>query len=525
MSQAKKLFDRPASTTTNREGYRAFSRSVEEEYVQLLVTNTFANTFYADNQQLIAEAHSMHEMMLELDPEFMAQALVYARNEGFMRLQPLYGLAVLSKARPDLFAAVFDRVVRIPSDLADFLTILRGMGRGQGGRAVKRQVARFLGGVSEYWALKYNGRGRGYSLGDMIATSHPKPVNEQQRQLYRYLCGQETDVSAFTQLGALERLKHAKTDDERIEHIRAGKLPYETVTSALQPSKRVWIELMQQMPAFALLRHLNTLDRQGVFSSVSTRKMRKIKTHQLDYVRRRLHDTEALRKAKILPMRFARAYREVELPELREILAEAVDLTFNNLPSMPGRTAIFLDISGSMSGEYLETGSIFAIALYKKTSGNSLFWTFDTMVEDAKPSRDESILKQAARIHARGGTNTGAPVRELIRQKYKVDQIIMITDEQQNSGSPFYTELQTYRHSVNRDAKAFMIDIAPYRSAMAPPGDLNTFYIYGWSDTVLSFISQMSKGLKGMVGKIQQIELQSKKEDELVIESNSEMQE
>ncbi|GGJ08514.1 TROVE domain-containing protein [Paenibacillus hunanensis] len=509
MSQAKKLFDRPTPSISNREGYKAYNRSVEEEYIQLLMTNTFANTFYADSNQLIAEARSMHEMMLELDAEFMARALVFARNEGFMRMQPLFGLALLSKARPDLFAAVFDRVVRIPSDLADFLTILRGMGRGQGGRAVKRQVNRFLAGVSEYWALKYNGRGRGFSLGDVIATAHPKPQNEQQRQLYRYLCGQNADLTGFPQLQALEQLKQAKTDEERLQQIRAGKLPYETVTSTLQPSRRVWIELMQQMPAFALLRHLNALHRQGVFNGTGTHKARKLKTQHIDYIRSRLHDIEALRKAKILPFRFARAYREMELPELRDILAEAVELSFNNLPSMPGRTAIFLDISGSMSGEYLQTGSIFALALYKKTSGNSLFWTFDTLVQDACPSHNESIMKQAERIHARGGTDTGAPVRELIRQKYKVDQIIMITDEQQNTGSPFYRELQTYRHSVNRDAKAFIIDIAPYRSAMTPPEDLNTFYVYGWSDTVLSFIAQASRGFGGMVKTVQQIELEA----------------
>ncbi len=512
MSQAKKLFDSAAATTYNREGFQAYNRSVEEEYVQLLLTNTFANTFYADQQQLIAEARSMHELMLELDAEFMARALVFARNKGFMRLQPLYGLALLSKARPDLFAAVFTRVVRIPSDLADFLTILRGLGRGQGGRAVKRQVTRFLGGVSEYWALKYNGRGRGFSLGDAIATAHPKPHNEQQRALYRYLCGQEADLSQLPQLHALECFKRATTDDERIRYIRAGKLPYETVTSTVQPSKRLWIELMQQMPAFALLRHLNTLHRQGVFTSSGTHKARKLKTEQLDYVRRRLHDTEALRKAKILPFRFAHAYYEVELPELRAILAEAVDLTFHNVPSLPGRTAIFLDISGSMTGEYLQTGSIFALALYKKTSGNSLFWTFDTLVQDVHPSRDESIMKQAERIRARGGTDTGAPVRELIRQKYKVDQIIMITDEQQNTGSPFYRELQTYRQSVNRDAKAFIIDIAPYRSTMTPPDDLRTFYIYGWSDTVLSFIAHTSRGFGGMVNAVQQVELESQEE-------------
>jgi len=489
MSHAKKLFGSGIAVTTNKEGFVAYNRSIEEEYLQLLLTNTFSNTFYANSQELLAEAQSIHQGMVELNPEFMAKALVFARNEGFMRLQPLYGLAVLSGAHPDLFASIFQQVVRIPSDLADFLTILRGMRRGQGGRAVKRQVALFLGRITEYWAMKYNGRGRGFSLGDAIATAHPKPTTLRQQALYRYLRGQETNLALLPQIEALEKLKNANDDNERIRLIQEGKLPYEVVTSAISPTRGIWQTLMKEMPAFALLRHLNTLDRHGVFS----------RKKNLKYVQERLTDAEALRKAKILPFRFAKAFAEVNHPDLRDTLREAVDLSFDNLPDVPGRTAIFLDISGSMTGEYLQTGSIFALALYKKTDGNSLFWLFDTLVEDAKPSRRDSIMSQAERIKARGGTNTGAPVRRLIEQGESVDQIIMITDEQQNTGSPFYQELVEYRRKINPHAKAFIVDIAPYQSSMVPPDDSNTFYIYGWSDTVLSFIAQSVQGYQGMV--------------------------
>ncbi|BFH11928.1 hypothetical protein J6TS7_37030 [Paenibacillus dendritiformis] len=70
-----------------------------------------------------------------------------------------------------------------------------------------------------------------------------------------------------------------------------------------------------------------------------------------------------------------------------------------------GGPAIFLDISGSMSGEYLRIGSVFALALYKQTQGSSLFWLFDTRVTDAKPSRKDCILsRQSAFVPAEGPT-------------------------------------------------------------------------------------------------------------------------
>ncbi|AEI45660.1 TROVE domain-containing protein [Paenibacillus mucilaginosus] len=496
MSHARKLFGRTRPHTYNHEGYAVHTRSLEEQYLQTLLTNTMGGTFYADGGELLEDAHRMHREMAQHDPQFMARALVFARSEGFMRLQPLYGLAVLSGIRPDLFARAFHGVVRIPSDLADFLTILRGLGRGQGGRAVKRQVNRFLSGVTEYWALKYNGRGRGYSLGDAIATAHPKPADEKQRTLFRYLRGKETDLSLLPQIAALEELKRAGSEAEQLHWIGEGRLPYETVTGAIQPTRAIWEALLYQMPQFALLRHLNALDRSGVFGS----------PEHLRYAVGRLTDREALERSRILPFRFAAAFRQVGHPELRDALRAAVDHTFDALPDLPGRTAVFLDISGSMNGEYLQTGSVFALALYKKTQGASIFWLFDTEVVDPRPSRYDSILGQAEQIHTRGGTDTGSPVRRLTREKQHVDRIIIITDEQQNSGSPFYRDLQAYRAKVNPEAQAFIVDIAPYRHAMVPPEDPRTFYIYGWSDTVLSYIAQASQGYGSMVERVATME-------------------
>jgi len=497
MSFARKLFANLKNAMQNREGFPAFARSAEEQYIQMLLTNSLGSTFYADRQQLLAEAAELHADMALRDPQWMAQAIVFARREGFMRLQPIYGLAVLSAHRPDLFARIFPQVVRIPSDLADFLTVLEGLGRGQGGRAVKRQVARFLNGLTEYWAVKYNGRGRGYSLGDAIATAHPKPADLRQQALFRYLRGLEANLALLPQVAALERLKQAASEAEQLACIERGKLPFETVTGAVKPTSAVWEALLRQMPAFALLRHLNALTRAGVFE----------KRENVAYAVGRLTDRDALRKARILPFRFAAAYREVEHPQLREALRQAVELTFDNLPELGGRTAIFLDVSGSMEGGYLQTGSIFALALYKQTSGNTIFWLFDTEVTDVRPSREASILSQAERIRAGGGTDAGAPLRKLLRERKVVDRIVMITDEQQNSGSAFYNELKAYRSSINPDAQAFIVDIAPYRQALVPPQDHRTFYIYGWSDTVLAYMAQAALGYNTLLERVAAVEL------------------
>lgn len=495
MSRAQKIFSAQIPNTANREGYPAYARSLEEQYVQTLLTNTIGNTFYADSETLLSEADALHDQMLEKNPNFVAKALIFARNRGLMRLQPIFGLAKLSSVSTELFARIFDNVVLIPSDLQDFMVILEGQGRGQGGRAVKRQVARFLNNVSEYWAIKYNGRGRGYSLGDIVKTVHPKPISDTQKAIFAYLVGKEYDKTQVPQISAYEALKKTTDVKEQIALIHEGKLPHEVVTGVVKPTKEIWNAILQQMPIFALLRNLNTLDRAGVLDE------------NREYITSVLNNPERLTKSKILPFRFVSAFQEVSKPWVKDVLRQSVELTFDNLPEIPGKTAVFLDVSGSMKGEYLQIGSVFAVALYKKTKGNGIFWTFDTRVYDPQPSMYDSILTQAERIKAGGGTDTGAPVEKLRKDNIYVDNIIIITDEQQNTGSPFYKELEKYRRSINPNTKAFVIDIAPYRSAMIPPTDKNAHYIYGWSETVLHYIAMSIKGYDNMIEDIDKIEI------------------
>ena len=75
----------------------------------------------------------------------------------------------------------------------------------------------------------------------------------------------------------------------------------------------------------------------------------------------------------------------------------------------------------------------------------------------------------------------------------------MITDEQQNSGNLFYRSILNYRGSINKNSKVFVIDISPYSNGSLPTDMKNAYYIHGWSDQVLKFISMASNGWTSMV--------------------------
>jgi len=502
MSHTKKLVEMYTQVvspdTTNREGFPAYSRPLEEQLLQVLMTNTLNNIFYASSEELLQETLEVHERVLKKNPEFFARALIYARNEGFMRLQPIVGLAKLAGESSDLFKRVFNRVILIPSDLQDFFTVLDGLGRGQGGQAIKKTVAKWLNEkLSEYWVIKYGSksRGRGFSLGDIVRVVHPKPAGEKQSSLFAYLRGGDWNEQLLSQVAVYEKFKRASTE-EKARLIMEGRLPHEVVTGAGGLDKNCWRALVPQLPTLALLRNLNTLSRHRVLDEAR------------ELITSKLTNEEVLRGTKIFPFQFLKAFKVIDNPWVRDVLRRSVEITAKNIPSIEGKTAIFLDISGSMLyGDFILIGAVFAFSLFKKTNGNCVFWLFNSLVYEAQPSLVDSILSQAERIRAYGGTNTGAPIELLTKKGIFVDNIVMITDEQQNEGNLFYKSLKRYRVKINKDAKCFIVDVSPYRSAVVPPSDVLTWCVYGWSDRVLHLIAFVNRGFGSIIEKVQEIRI------------------
>lgn len=523
MSRTLNLFNRDRNPyaeadSMNPEGFPSFKRSLEEAYLQVLLTNTVSGTFYASQSELLSETLQLHAQMASTDTDFMARALVYARSEGLMRLQPIVGLAYLAKADLDKFRKVFRQIIRTPGDLSDFVEIVRGgVAPGGMGRAIKSTVGDWMNGMSEYHAIKYGTGGQGYSLRDVLRVAHPKPETDKADSIFLWLTDREKWLASdekralATQIDAFERLKRLDVAEGQAaarEVISNGRLPYEVVTGVVKPDVATWEELMRQMPYMALLRHLNTLQRAEVLKNKDNAR----------YVADRLTNVEALKGARVLPFRLFTAYQmftAVDPAEwlVNEALADAMDAAFVNMPDLGGTICIAPDVSGSMSGRisgksktrYIDIAGIFSGALLK-ASPTALVLPFETRVVDVKLNARDTLMTTAetlARIGG-GGTAVSAPISHLLDKKIKVDTFIGITDNIEwavdgHGNQGFLPTWNTYKQKVAPEAKAFLITIAPYRHAVAPSNAEDIFYIYGWSDTVLKFITLSLEGVSGQV--------------------------
>lgn len=527
----RRLFrSRPAAyagaSGVNHEGFPTFTRSLQEQYLQTLLTNTLGHTFYASQGDNYAATLELHAKMMAQDPAWAARAIVYAREQGTMRIQPIVGLVFLSLADLALFRAIFDRVILTPGDLLDFVQIVRSKQIRPGlGRAVKDEVNRWLNGLTEYHAIKYGSDAAAkLSLRDVLRLTHPLPADELHDALFMYLTDRQKWRDGYgsripelmPQVHAVELLKRTDDAGEMRALIERGRLPYEVVTGVAKPDSATWDYLLRQMPYFALLRHINTLQRVGVLANDET----------VSYIVGRLTNKEALRKAKVLPFRLHAAWVAFEPTtegeqRIKAALEQALETAFANLPQLPGVVAIALDVSGSMSGtihhpskvRYIDVAAIFAGALLK-ASKRTVVLPFETGVVkvDLKPHLPLlQIVAQLASIGG-GGTAVSAPISELLKRRQVVDVFIGITDNiewaaDQYGGVGFLPTWRQYRKEVAPHARAFLITIAPYRQAVAPGDEPGVHFVYGWADHVPAYIAQTVNGYGGQVEAVQQVQV------------------
>ena len=563
--------------TVNFDNFPASTiSSLESKYVQLIMTNTITQTAYMSADALAEVSIKLHTEMFNANPEFMAKALVHARANGFMRTQPIIGLAILTNesyttGALTLSKKIFSLIIKTPGDLIDFVTMLpnvRKTGKGMG-LGIKKMVGSWLNNMSEYHAIKYGAdpalklkctkcgkvsdiKGKKdranhcdscysrytlqiqtqWGLKDILKTVRPVPVNPKQDSIFAYLMKSDKYtplMSLLPQIDKLEELKllakrlASKEIDEEtytiraVQAIEAGRLPYEIVSGIVSPTTAIWEYLAHQMPMRALMSNLNTLQRHGVLD----------KQENVNYVVSRLTDEAALEKAMLWPSTVVTAYQNVTNPRLKEALRAGIEISFRSVQHIPGRNAIFLDVSGSMNTDnfrHKKNGAVLGLAALRN-SPDAIFMCFDNYIYSPDVSSLDSIATNFGKIMATGGggTDIGQCISYMLgdpktRYDYSarnmqaktptvVDNIIILTDEQQNSGSPLIRKFKEYRSKVNKDARLFIIDVAPYDKRVAPEDTPGVYFIFGWSAQVLGYINAVLAGVGGQVDAINNMRL------------------
>jgi 60 kDa SS-A/Ro ribonucleoprotein len=492
----------PAADTRNEAGGVAYRLSPQQTLAQYVATGCMNATFYASAE---TQLDTVLSLCGRVKPEFVARTALYCRGEGAMKDLPALLCASLSVLSPGLMAEVFDRVIDSPKMLRNFVQIMRSgvCARKSMGTLPKRMVRQWLEARSDE-AIFVASVGRDPSLADIIRMAHPRPATKSREALYGYLLGRPHDVEALPPI--VREFEAFKAGELR----QAPDVPFQMLT-ALPLDRAAWKRIAQNASWQMTRMNLNTFARHGVFEDEA----------MVTLIAKRLADRKLIERARPMPhqllMACAAASPAVPRNVLRGLQA-ALDVATGHVPELPGRTWVFVDVSGSMQSPVtgyrrgsssavrcVDVAALFAAAIVRRNPDAEVL-PFHTRIEPLRINPRDSVMTTAQRLAGlpSGGTDCSIPLRELNERGSRADMVIYVSDSESwvdtipGSWRRGTATMQEWERLKARcpDAKMICVDLQPYATVQAPdrPDILN---VGGFSDAVFKAAAQFAqRGLR-----------------------------
>jgi hypothetical protein len=503
---------RKPDTLTYNQG-AGYSREAKSELFLLAVTNMVSeNTFYENGKNRDERFVKLIRQVALEDPDWLARFVPYLRDTMNMRSASIVMAAetVRAKLTTPVPASVIHNRTIIDSAIkrADEPAEMIGYWMSEYGKnlpqPVKRGIADAVQRVyNERSLIKYDGGDKAIRFADVIELVHPEPKASWQGHLYGYaIDARHKREDAQGKLDGLLKVQ-ANQDALALEgdafraafsagFVDAAGLTWEQASSKYgKLDARFWESMIPNMGIFALVRNLRNFEEAGISKDAQ------------NLVRTKLSDPETIRKSRMFPLRFFTAFVALNSLTYGRELEEAIDLATSNVPSLPGRTLILVDLSGSMDQplsagsavKRIAPASIFGAALAIRAERPTLVG-FSDRSQEVPVAKTNSVLlltKDIVTAVPHAGTQTWQSVK---RHFDGHDRVIILTDEQANYAGFGWRDFTDKDPSgvVPETVPMYTFNLAGYRAGHAPSGKKNRYTFGGLSDAAFTALGLLEKG-------------------------------
>lgn len=479
--------------TENRSGHVAYKMSDKEQLVTAVLTTMFGEPkYYGSTDNEIVRLATECAVG---DPGFLCRLACYARQNANLRSVSHVLTCVIARNAHEYTRRTVRNTVIRPDDITEIMACYLDMYGKPFPNALKREIGECLQKFDEYQLAKYNGGNKALKLRDVLRIVHPVPKTGETEALFGKILN-----------GTLET-------------------PYtwETELSARGNTKEVWNELIAsgKVGYMALLRNMRNIVRSGA---------------DIAPVLATIADPQKARASRQLPFRFYSAYlalKEAGLINRKMTLAfeSAIRATAENIETIPGRTLIAVDVSGSMGSPISKKSDVKCCdiaslmgAMAARICEEATVVYFDSEngwscngkegYRTAHYGRSESILDIAVNNAFRGGgTDLALPMKYALTKDVAVrpfDRVIYFSDNECNRTfrdgrqSTAQSYVDEYRRKFNPDLWVHAVDLQGYGTQQFCGRRYNL--IAGWSEQVLSFINLAEKGMGSLIEEIEKLE-------------------
>jgi len=489
----------PARIVKNAAGGNAFAQSDKLALVSLMLSNMLSGDMYSSDADVLSR---LKALVHKVDPEFAAKAALYARNEFGMRstshvLAGELATANATSGKPwarDFYNAVIYRVDDMMEILGYYLAANKDKPLPN---ALKAGLAEAFKRFDAYQLAKYKGDGRAVKLVDVVRLVRPKPTAKNADALAKLLKGE---------------LKNTQTWEAKISAAGQQKDAAEKASAR----NEAWADLLKEnkLGYLALVRNLTNIAQDADDAT-------------FDLAMNALVNREQIKQSKIFPFQIYTAYREVEsngrigngksnrIATIMDRLAQALDLSCDNVPEMPGKTLVAIDISGSMdsmvanmnSTNCVTLATLFGVILAKANNADVV--RFQTSAEYTPVLKSRSTLDTVKMLaHTSGGTSFESIFKLINGKKY--DRIFILSDMQawiQSDWSP-KTTFQRYKASAGADPYIYSFDLKGHGTMQFPEAGEKVVALAGFSEKVFDLIKNSEMDKNALISAIEAYPIQ-----------------
>lgn len=452
---------------------------------RVMLTGTLKNQVYRSIDEQVKEALPLILEAAIKDPAYLLKAAQFARKANMKGMVKL-GIAALSvnaslKFLTDNRNSIVDLLATFhPKQLMQFVDLLKSkaLGKGFGSRPQK-----WIRSVMESWSpekVEENTLKYASDFYALLLLVHPR-YTDSRANLVNYILTSKDKGDAFGKKQiAVEAMKHindGKHETTMARLMLEADIPWDCVKGFHSIKGDVGLAMMAQMGLSALLLNIKSLEQNGILNTKESLYALKLKLNEV-------------KNGRSIPIDFAKPYMFSTNSAVKELLVDAiVDSLGNSMPHIEGRRiGVSVDISGSMKGEPLVTAGLLAVPFLK--SKDLWFTTFDTgLYEEGsaeankryysttyenfvvcpklKGCKPKDQVTSLLNLQTHGGTDVAISLRSALENKRVLDLHVLITDEQQNTGTPIMKVWQEYKKNVNPRAELWVINAtnSPWHSA------------------------------------------------------------
>ncbi|MEC4892989.1 MAG: hypothetical protein SAL07_06280 [Oscillatoria sp. PMC 1051.18] len=389
------------------------------------------NSLLTTPHRKLEEVAELHQMIVELDPIFYGHLAVWYQRNGDVRdHKEVFIGNLLTSGLEEHRDAGFVVLQEFPpyqvARIVDFMKVHKNKVPRSARTAVRRYLEKREGNPEFFDRAALRGR---KAMKHLYATLHIKPSARADAVLFKDK--PPADSLSFQ----LKQLAKTKSPTEQAKAIVEHKIPYTIAVGAIkQMTPTVMVALINSMSPQEVINNLKSLQKRGAMEHAQVKGL----------IDEKLELAQSDKRVSALKSRVAADVTQLDAATAAK-LERVMDEQVKKRGSIKKSTALLVDKSSSMESA-IEIGKQIAALISGVAEADLFVYAFDTMPYPVKAAGNNlSDWEKAFRhVSAGGATSIGCSVEAMRLRKQAVEQIILVTDQGENTAPYFGVAFDAY---------------------------------------------------------------------------------